>query len=406
MLHIQQQQQQQQQRPQQMRPGPRPMPMDPSKWLANTMSTLPSEQQERLAGLFRGLQAKTVDFQTFARDAEAIMGPKFQDLIALMRNQGQGTRLPHPMQAQQLRPGEMASRPSPMASGGMQAGAASIIRPNHSLSISTGRPGAMDMSGSSAMQARQAGMALGAHNHASPGPLADNSRSAALMRQLLAQQRQQQQQQQQHNQQGGEGFGTASPSSDMRPLALSASTSSSLPMAQSPMQGMMQAPGANSFEATLARWQSIILNPTISGELLARLSMQLSTYGDLLANPSNAMGAISEEVRSQQFLQISKLQALIAHRQFSGGPAGAAAGAGAGMQTAASPSPSVAMGAQTDSHTASPDQKKKGKEPKEPKEPKKKAPAKPKKRAADSRRSGSPAPGKAKKLKSSASDAG
>ncbi|KAJ2878232.1 hypothetical protein FB639_003456 [Coemansia asiatica] len=172
-------------------------------------------------------------------------------------------------------------------------------------------------------------------------------------------------------------------------------------MAQGPMQGiMMQAPGANSFEATLARWQSIILNPTISSELLAKLSMQLSTYGDLLANPNNPMGAISEEVRSQQFLQISKLQALIAHRQFSSGSAGT------GMQTGASSSSSVAMSAQTDSRPASPDAKKKTKEPKEPKEPKKKAAAKPKKRAADARRSGSPAPGKAKKLKSSTSDAG
>ncbi|KAJ2856516.1 hypothetical protein FB639_006101, partial [Coemansia asiatica] len=155
MLHLQQQQQQQQQqRPQQMRPSARPMPMDPSKLLAATMSTLPPEQQERLAGLFRGLQAKTVDFQTFARDAEAIMGSKFQDLIALMRTQG--TRLPHPMQAQQPRPGEMPSRQSPMVAGGMQTNVASIIRPSHPLSISTGRPGAMDMSSSSAMQARQA----------------------------------------------------------------------------------------------------------------------------------------------------------------------------------------------------------------------------------------------------------
>ncbi|KAJ2706930.1 hypothetical protein FB645_001225 [Coemansia sp. IMI 203386] len=393
MLHFQQQQQQQ--RPQQTRPSPRPMSMDPSRWLANTMSTLPPEQQERLAGLFRGLQSKTVDFQTFARDAESIMGPKFQDLISLMRNQG--TRLPHPMQAQQPRPGDMASRQSPMASAGMQAGVTSMLRPNHPLSISTGRPGAMDMSGLSTMQARQAGMSLGTHTHGPPGPLADNSRNAALIRQLLAQQRQQQQQQQQ---QGGEGFGTAPPSSDMRPLALSASTSSSLPMAPSPMQGMMSAPGANSFEAILARGQSIILNPTISSEQLARLSMQLSAYGDLLANPNGPMGSMSEEVRSQQFMQISKLQALIAHRQFSGGSSGA------GVQAGASSSSSVAMSAQTDSRPASPDPKKKGKEPKEPKEPKKKAAAKSKKRAADSRRPGSPAPGKAKKLKSSASDVG
>ncbi|KAJ2396340.1 hypothetical protein GGI05_001169, partial [Coemansia sp. RSA 2603] len=106
-----------------MRPS-RPPGTEPSKWLAGMMATLAPEQQERLAVLFRGLQAKTVDFATFVRDAEAIMGPRFQHLIAMMRTQGApavapATRLPHPMQVQQqppraVRPTAVQHQPRPM----------------------------------------------------------------------------------------------------------------------------------------------------------------------------------------------------------------------------------------------------------------------------------------------------
>ncbi|KAJ2362875.1 hypothetical protein H4S01_004577, partial [Coemansia sp. RSA 2610] len=62
----------------------------------------------------------------------------------------------------------------------------------------------------------------------------------------------------------------------------------------------------------IARWRRVIQNPMIPNEQLAELSMQLSAFGELLANPTGQMARSTEEERAQQFAQISKLQALIA----------------------------------------------------------------------------------------------
>ncbi|KAI7833340.1 hypothetical protein BX661DRAFT_178196 [Kickxella alabastrina] len=273
-----------------VRPGPGPA-VEPSKWLAATMSTLPADKQGQLAGLFRGLQAKTVDFRTFVREAEGLMGPKFQDLLALMRNQGQ-----RPIGQQQHHPGQMTQQQQQHLMGGM-------MRPNHPLGVHAGQTGTMDVGGGSGQQQQQLG---------------DVGRNAALMRQMLAHQQQQhqqqqhrQQQQQQHGQ-SNEGFGGAAVASDMIPLALSASLSSSMPLAAG-----MGAGGAvaNPFEVVIARWRQIILNPMIPTEQLAKLSMQLSAYGEQLSNPSGPMGAMGDEAKAQQFAQLTKLQGLIAHRR-------------------------------------------------------------------------------------------
>ncbi|KAJ2778166.1 hypothetical protein GGI15_004261, partial [Coemansia interrupta] len=109
-----------------MRPG-RPASTDPSRSLANIMMTLPPDQQERVTRLFRGLQARTVDVATFMRDAEAIMGPRFHHMVAILRSQGvptaaTATRLPHPIQVHQqqtprpVRPtaGNAQTRPAAM----------------------------------------------------------------------------------------------------------------------------------------------------------------------------------------------------------------------------------------------------------------------------------------------------
>ncbi|KAJ1848737.1 hypothetical protein LPJ70_000875 [Coemansia sp. RSA 2708] len=107
----------------------------------------------------------------------------------------------------------------------------------------------------------------------------------------------------------------------------------------------------------------------IPNEQLAELSMQLSAFGELLANPTGQMARSTEEERAQQFAQISKLQALIAQRQF---------GRGSAPQTP-----------QADSRAASPGLDRNGKELKRkgtitmPK---------PKKRPADPRQQSSPAP--------------
>ncbi|KAJ2807227.1 hypothetical protein H4R20_001375 [Coemansia guatemalensis] len=198
-----------------VRPSVRPAG-DPSRWLAATMSTLPAAQQERLATLFRGLQTKAVDFATFTRDAEAIMGPRFHDMLALMRTPG-ARPPPPPPQSRTPRP----ARP-------MQA----PLRPASTRSPATAAP-------------------------------------------------------------------------------------ANAPLAPSPMAR----PAGSPFEAAIARWRQIILNPTIPGEQLARLSMQLSAFGDLLANPTGPMAAIAEEERNMQFAQIAKLQALIAQRQYARGTA-------------------------------------------------------------------------------------
>ncbi|KAJ2878291.1 hypothetical protein IWW38_006358, partial [Coemansia aciculifera] len=118
----------------QVRPGAGVSATDPSKWLASTMGSLPTDQQERLAGLFRGLQSKTIDFQSFVRDAEAIMGPKFQDLLEIMRNQG--VRPPQ-MQQQQQRPQLAAGQ---MLNNSQQQTA---MRPGHPMSVPANRPGMM-----------------------------------------------------------------------------------------------------------------------------------------------------------------------------------------------------------------------------------------------------------------------
>ncbi|KAJ2076972.1 hypothetical protein H4R24_005399 [Coemansia sp. RSA 988] len=196
-----------------VRPGVRPA-SDPSRWLAATMSTLPAAQQERLATLFRGLQTKAVDFATFMRDAEAIMGPRFHDMLALMRTPG---ARPPPPQARTPRP----ARP-------MQAS----LRPASTRSPATTAP-------------------------------------------------------------------------------------ANAPLPPSPMVR----PTGSPFETAIARWRQIILSPNIPGEQLARLSMQLSAFGDLLANPTGPMAAIAEEERNMQFAQIAKLQALIAQRQYARGTA-------------------------------------------------------------------------------------
>ncbi|KAJ2382144.1 hypothetical protein H4S02_005886, partial [Coemansia sp. RSA 2611] len=119
----------------------------------------------------------------------------------------------------------------------------------------------------------------------------------------------------------------------------------------------------------IARWRRVIQNPMIPNEQLAELSMQLSAFGELLANPTGQMARSTEEERAQQFAQISKLQALIAQRQF---------GRGSAPQTP-----------QADSRAASPGLDRNGKELKRkgtitmPK---------PKKRPADPRQQSSPAP--------------
>ncbi|KAJ2778413.1 hypothetical protein H4R18_004605 [Coemansia javaensis] len=278
------QQQQQQQRPQrpplpghgggprpgQPRPGVRPGvagggggdSTDPSRWLAATMSTLPPGQQERLAELFRGLQSKAVNFPTFMRDAEAIMGPKFQDMLALMREQGQRPAPTPPPQSQpqsqpQQQPQQQRLQRPVRPHGSPGAPQQSAPSPGHRPGTPTAASGARPV----APQGALADMATLAAHHGGAQGDADRPGAAGL---------------------GGLG-------------------------------GM-------TFETVIARWRQIILNPLIPGEQLVRLSMQLSNFGDLLANPTGPMASISEDERGQQFAQISKLQALIAQRQLVRGP--------------------------------------------------------------------------------------
>ncbi|KAJ2791190.1 hypothetical protein H4R21_006362, partial [Coemansia helicoidea] len=118
--------------------------------------------------------------------------------------------------------------------------------------------------------------------------------------------------------------------------------------------------------------------------------MQLSAYGEHLARPSGPATGISEEERSQQFSQISKLQALIAQRQFVRGPA----------------TPSQ----QPDGRPESPLAEARGKDPKRRSTPgrgMKDAPAAgAKKRPGDPLRQGSPAPLAAAKKPRTAADWG
>ncbi|KAJ2009680.1 hypothetical protein GGI04_000252 [Coemansia thaxteri] len=355
------------------------------------MSTLPADQQERLAGLFRGLQAKTIDFQTFVRDAEAIMGPKFQDLLLLMRNQGARTA----QMQQHQRPPEFG-RPQ-MPAGSMLTGSPSnMVRSSHPMSVSGVRPGMKLPSSTTApvsMSSPLSTVSAPLGTTASPAP--DSNRNLALMRQYFAQQ---------HSVAGSDSLGGVTGLSDILSFAMSPAMHQSgqqagtiiQPGGPGPTLGTMHAPIAGhaadgSFEDVITRWRQIILNPAIPGEQLARLSMQLSAYGDLLVSPRGPMDSMSEEARSQQFVQISKLQALIAQRQFSRGPA----------QPVSQPV----------SRAESPKAEKKPKEPKKkiasskpPKDPN--APAKAKKRSADSRKSGSPAPRTPSKKQRTAGDGG
>ncbi|KAJ1724460.1 hypothetical protein LPJ53_001301 [Coemansia erecta] len=232
-----------------VRPGVRPAATEPSRWLANIMAALPPEQQERLAGLFRGLQTRTLDYATFARDAEAIIGPRFQSLLAIMRSQSgppagaAATRLPHPMQVQQPPP-PRAVRPT---AGDAQARPAAQHqpRPMHHMQLP----------------------------HAAHVPL------------------------------------------DVQAL-----------------------------EAQMARWRQVITSPTVSSELLARLSLQFSAYGESLGAGNGDMAGLPEEARAQLLAQVARLQALIAQRQLGG--------------TAAAAGP--ALGAQPESRAASPEARRRG----------------------------------------------
>ncbi|KAJ2337208.1 hypothetical protein GGI00_000379 [Coemansia sp. RSA 2681] len=136
-------------------------------------------------------------------------------------------------------------------------------------------------------------------------------------------------------------------------------------------------PAGGPFEAVIARWRQIILNPNIPGEQLAKLSMQLSAYGEQLVSPGGAMANMSEEAKGQQFAQISKLHALIAQRQFSRGHAPP------GTQPESRPeSPMFDNGAKDPKTSATPGNLAKDAN----------SAAKTKKRVADARGSGSPAP--------------
>ncbi|KAJ2065619.1 hypothetical protein GGI17_000163 [Coemansia sp. S146] len=348
-----------QQRPQ-ARPGPGAGATDPSKWLASTMGALPTDQQERLAGLFRGLQTKTIDFQSFVRDAEAIMGPKFQDLLVIMRNQG--GRPPMPQQ----RPPEFG-RPHAAAGPMLNSSQPTMMRPGHPMSTPATRPG---------MQHQQHSSPSMAMSSQTP----EGSRSLAMMHQLMSQN---------HQTAGGDSLGNMTGINDILPLALSSALyqngSTASAAGQGATLGSMHAPIpghplGNPFDAVIARWRQIILNPNIPGEQLVKLSMQLSAYGDLLVNPNGDLASIPDEAKSQQFAQISKLQALIAQRQFARGPA-SSIGPPASQPESRPESPMLDGRPQ--------DPKKKS----TPAKPIKDAstPAKAKKRAADSRRSGSPA---------------
>ncbi|KAJ2357497.1 hypothetical protein GGF43_001424 [Coemansia sp. RSA 2618] len=143
------------------------------------------------------------------------------------------------------------------------------------------------------------------------------------------------------------------------------------------------AAGGSSLDMAISRWRQIILNPAIPHEQLAKLSMQLSAFGDHLANATGPMAAISEEERGQNFSQISKLQALIAQRQYARG--------------------SAPHTPQAESRSGSPGPDRRGKEIKRkgtitmPK---------PKKRPADPRRQSSPAPRSGVKKQKTGADTG
>ncbi|KAJ2557302.1 hypothetical protein GGH95_005190, partial [Coemansia sp. RSA 1836] len=349
-----------QQRPQ-VRPGPGAGATDPTKWLASTMGSLPTDQQERLSGLFRGLQAKTIDFQSFVRDAEAIMGPKFQDLLEIMRNQG-GRPLPS-SQMQQQRPPEFG-RPG-AATGQMQQ---TMMRPGHPMSVPATRPGVQLHSSSPASMAMSSPMANAATSQGMMSTQTpEGNRNLALMRQLFAQS---------HQAVGGD------PSSNMAGLGDILPTAMSTALHQNGQQQLnypmgSATPAGGPFEAVIARWRQIILNPNIPGEQLAKLSMQLSAYGEQLVSPGGAMANMSEEAKGQQFAQISKLHALIAQRQFSRGHAPPA------TQPESRPeSPMFDNGTKDPKTSATPGNLAKDAN----------SAAKTKKRAADARGSGSPAP--------------
>ncbi|KAJ2033247.1 hypothetical protein H4S04_009336, partial [Coemansia sp. S16] len=134
------------------------------------MGALPTDQQERLAGLFRGLQTKTIDFQSFVRDAEAIMGPKFQDLLAIMRNQGGRP----PMQQQ--RPPEFG-RPHAATGAMLNSSQPTMMRPGQPMSTPATRPG---------MQQQQQHSSASA-SMAMSSQTPEGSRNMPMMHQLLSQ---------------------------------------------------------------------------------------------------------------------------------------------------------------------------------------------------------------------------
>ncbi|KAJ1752681.1 hypothetical protein LPJ79_001067 [Coemansia sp. RSA 1821] len=331
-----------------VRPQPRPIgeSTDPSKWLAATMSTLPPDQQERLAELFRGLQSKAVDFPTFMKDAEAIMGSKFQDMLALMRNQGTrgASGAPTPQQQQQQRmqkfnrpPGTPAGQQSP-----------SLHRP-HPVGVLGQRPGTSHSP--SATPSSMASNTLSTQNLMNV-PAPDANRNLALTRQSLGQ--------------SGQAF-SSEQFAGMSDLA-SLISSGSLPHSDAGAPSA-SASGQNSFEMVISRWRQIILNPAISNEQLAKLNMQLNAFGNLLTNPMGNMANVSEDERGQQLAQITKLQSLITHRQL--------------MRSSGTQVP------QPDSRPESPSADNKGKDSKR----KGTLPMpKPKKRPADPRRQSSPVP--------------
>lgn len=250
---------------------------DPSKWLAATMSTLPSNQQERLSGLFRGLQAKTIPFQAFAKDAEAIMGPKFHELLALMRNQGPRHAHPAINAQQQHTVGRSSPRPNVQANNAMAA-AGGGARPNQ---------------GMSSLQTPE------------------SNKNLAMMRQLLMQQ---------HHQNSSSGSGEQLNSTSGAGLGDMSSLTQTLGMRQ--LGGNQQLPG-NEFETVINRWRQVIVNPKISAEQLSVLSMQLHAYGEMIANANGPMASVPEEVQREQFGQVSKLQTLISQRQQSSRSGGA-----------------------------------------------------------------------------------
>ncbi|KAJ1956153.1 hypothetical protein EC988_001500 [Linderina pennispora] len=273
---------------------------DMTSWLTDVMRSLPADRQERLAELLRGFQTGAIPPQVFLQQAQEMLGARFSDLVAVTQNRTQ----PRPQAPSQMtQQAQSQMRPVGLVRPQAQMG----VGPQNPLGVSISRPG-MQMSGpmsSSSPAPMQQAMSGTAMSPVLSMHSPDGGQNLQMMQQLLLNRQQQQ----------GNAGQPGMP--NMMPLAMQGGIAPTQhPMPQMPMGLNPGVPTqAHNFDDLITRFRTIITFPSIPHQQLTVLSNQLNAYTAALNDRTGPNANIPDEERSKKLMQISSLQSLIVRRQ-------------------------------------------------------------------------------------------